>query len=266
MLSIQPKFTNSAVAKVSFKSDNSEYIVDENKYNEKKSYYETRKTDFEESLEDKYIPGRFKKVLRGGVAISEGVLEGWAVTWALIKSAEFLKDGFNKIKNSKLTKDMKEVFAPVKKGFKQAGANIRNVFSKGVNNFKTSKFSTNFINWVEKLDKNKAGHILVKSVEFVGKTFKKSGEWISKAAKSVLKPLKKMTYTKTANVAAVTLGIGCGVMGTYNALKAYAKRDAAKNAELDNKSSDVKDKTIEKVEKDYAQEVEELNEEMAGEE
>lgn len=265
MLSIQPKFTTSAARQVAFKADEADYVINESKYNEKKAYYEDKKNDFENTLGDKYIPGRFKKVLRGGVAVSEGVLEGWAVTWALIKSAEFLKDGYNKLKNSNLTKEIKDVFAPLKNGIKQAGQNIKKSFDKGLNNFKTSKFSTNFVNGVEKLDKNKAGHILVESVKFVGKTFKKAGSLLANAAKAIVKPFKKMSYVKSTNAVAVTLGVGCGVMGTYNALKSYAKKDAENNAKVQNKTNSDNDSTASKVEKNYSDEVDELNEEMAGE-
>ena len=211
MLSIQPKFTTSAASKIAFKADDADYVINESKYNEKKAYYEDKKNDFENSIGDKYIPGRFKKVLRGGVAVSEGVLEGWAVTWALIKSAEFLKDGYNK------------------------------------------------------LDKNKAGHILVESVKFVGKTFKKAGSLLANAVKAIAKPFKKMTYVKSTNALAVTLGVGCGVMGTYNALKSYAKKDAENNAKVQNKTNSDNDSAASKVEKNYAEEVDELNEEIAGE-
>lgn len=251
MLSIQPKFTNSSAHRITFKADDTDYIIDEKKYNEKKSYYEDKKNNFEESIGDKYIPSKFKKVLRAGVAVSEGVLEGWAVTWASVKFAGFIKDGYKKLKDGKLTKEIKDVFAPLTKGIKQVGKNIKKTFDKGINSVKTSKVATNFVNWVEKLDKNKAGHILVESVKFVGKTFKKAGTFITKAAKALVKPFKKMTYTKATNAAAATFGIGCGVMGTYNALRAYAKKDSAEKAKVSDKTEKVPD------------EVDELDEEMA---
>jgi len=222
MLTIQPNFTQRASQRLAFKGEN-DFITDE-KYNEKKAYYQNQVQEFDTLIKDDYIPDKLKKPLKYGKILAGSLLEGWAVFWAANKGAGFIKNSFIKSANSKLANEIGDIAKPAKKGIKDAGKKLADSISKKFGHIKDSKFMTNLAEKIDKLDKTRVGHVLVAGVKAVG-------HFIAKVAKAVVSPFKKITYDKTAHAASTTLGVGCGVAGAYNELRTDENNKAAKTAE-----------------------------------
>lgn len=247
MLTVQPKFTNQSSYKTSFKGDSD--FINESKYNEKKSYYENQKSEFDKIINDEYVPEGMKKGAKVFKIASEGILEGWAVTWAATKGGKFLKSGYLKAANSKFVKWATEMLKPLGKGLKKSSKNIKTSLLNGLEKIKTSKpvtKTTSFLNKAEEtLNKTKLGQVVVATIKGIGKALKTVGKAISSIAHKIAEPFKKVTYDKAAKATASTLGVGSGIAGAYSAAR---KETKATDADLN---------------KDYAGEVEDFNEDLA---
>ena len=244
MLTVQPKFTNQSSYKTSFKGDSD--FINESKYNEKKSYYENKKSEFDKIINDEYVPEGMKKGAKVFKIASEGILEGWAVTWAAAKGGKFLKAGYLKAASSKFTKRATEMLKPLGKGLKKSSRNIKISLLNGLDKIKTSKLltkTTSFFNKAEEtLNKTKLGQVVVATVKGIGKALKAVGKAISSITHKIAEPFKKVTYDKAAKATASTLGVGSGIAGAYSAARKETN-DTASN-------------------KDYADEVEDFNEDL----
>ena len=253
MLTIQPKFTQSVSnSVVTFRGDDDS--LNEARYSKKRSYYQRQKEEFEEILNDQYVPEGMKKGAKVFKIASEGILEGWAVTWAATKGGKYLKSAFVKLANSKLAKGLKDILKPLNKGLKEVGKNFTKSASKNIDNIKQSSFITNMAKNLTKLEENLnktgAGRAVVKTVKAIGKGLKATGRLIKKFAQKIAQPFKKMTYDKAAKATASTLGVGSGIAGAYSAAR------ESKNDKVDDSIYD----------DDYATEVERFEQEIAEDE
>lgn len=247
MLTVQPKFTNQSSYKTSFKGESD--LINEEKYNEKKSYYQNQKMEFDKIINDEYVPEGMKKGAKVFKVASEGILEGWAVTWAATKGGKCLKSGYLKAANSKFAKWATEMLKPLGKGLKKSSKNIKTSLLKGLENIKTSKLvtkTTNFFSKAEEtLNKTKLGQVVVATIKGIGKAFKAVGKAISYIAHKIAEPFKKVTYDKATKATASTLGVGSGIAGAYSAARKESKE------------------TTSDMDKDFADEVEDFNENLA---
>lgn len=243
MLTVQPKFTNQSSYKTAFRGDNN--FITEDKYNEKKDYYENQKLEFDKIINDEYVPESMKKGAKAFKVISEGVLEGWAVAWGATTGGKFLKSGFTKLINSKSAKWAEKMFSPISQGIKKSSKNFKTSFTKGVENIKTSKFVTNvsakLAKAEESLNKTTLGKALVTGIKYIGKAFETVGKFISKIGSKIKDFANKMTYEKASKATASTLGVGSGVAGAYSAAREEVKKAKNENDEKNDFSSEVED-------------------------
>ena len=220
MLTIQPNLTSYSKPMVSFKSKNYDE-GSEGYFKEKVDYYTQQAKEFEELSQDSNSPSGFRKAMKVFRVISEALLEGWAVAWGASKGAKILKSSVIKGADSKFAKHSKEVLKPVLEGVKSSGKKVAELFTKGVEKFKASKFAEKFTNFVAKMRENKIGKYVVEGFEYIGKAIKYVGKLIASGAKKIVEPLKGKPageiYDKGAKVASNTLGVGAGVAGAYNA-------------------------------------------------
>lgn len=230
MLTVQPKFTNQSSYKTSFKGEAD--FINEDKYNEKKAYYQNQKIEFDNIINDEYVPEGMKKGAKVFKVASEGILEGWAVAWGATKGGKFLKAGFVKAANSKFAKWASNMLSPIGKGIKKSANNIKTSFVKGLENIKTSKFVKNTSKKItkaeENLNKTALGKGLVTVIKTIGKGFKAVGKLISNIGKKIAKFCKNITYDKASKATASTLGVGSGIAGAYSAARDEIKKAEAK--------------------------------------
>lgn len=261
MLTIQPTgITQNSSKVLAFKGEDN--LLDEETYNKKRSFYNNQKDECDEILNDQYVPEGMKKGVKICKIASEGILEGWAVTWAAAKGAKIAKSSVVKALNSKVAKGAGEIFKPLGKGIKEAGKNLRASILKGFNNFKESKFITNISKQLTKLetklDKSSAGKVVVNIVKGIGKGFKAVGNGISTLAHKIAQPFKKLTYEKATKAGSTTLGVGSGIAGAYN-----AAREPEKNNEKTERNDRFKENTTDH---DFADEVERYEQELVEDE
>ena len=214
MLTIQPRFTQQASRAIPFRG-NEEYLNEET-YNQKKSYYQRQKEGFEEILNDEYVPDGMKKGAKVCKIASEGILEGWAVTWAATKGGKFLKSTFVKALNSKFAKWTAEMLSPVGKGLKTSAQKLMESLSNKTTNIKQSKFVNKLL---ENLNKTKAGQLVLNAAKTVGKGLKTALTFVKNLGQKIISPLKDLTYDKAAKATARTLGVGSGLAGAYSAAR-----------------------------------------------
>ena len=214
MLTIQPRFTQQASRTVQFRG-NEEYLNEET-YNQKKSYYQRQKEGFEEILNDENVPAEMKKGAKVFKIASEGILEGWAVTWAATKGGNILKSSFIKAANSKFAKWAAEMLSPVGKGLKTSAQKLMESLSNKTTNIKQSKFVNKLL---ENLNKTKAGQFVLNAAKTVGKGLKTALTFVKNLGQKIISPLKDLTYDKAAKATARTLGVGSGLAGAYSAAR-----------------------------------------------
>lgn len=234
MLTIQPKITSYSKPAVSFKANEGN---DENYFKEKVDYYKQKAKEYEAMASDSNTPKGFRKVMRGFGVISEALLEGWAVAWGASKGAKILKSGVIKGAESKFVKHSKEVLKPVAEGIKSSGKKVAELFTKVIDNIKTSKVAEKLTNFVGKMKEHKVGKYIVEGFEYIGKALKYVGKLIANGAKKIAEPFKNKPaseiYDKGAKAASVTLGVGAGAAGAYNAAtNATERKNAEENANI----------------------------------
>lgn len=214
MLTIQPRFTQQASRTVPFRG-NEEYLNEET-YNQKKSYYQRQKEGFEEILNDENVPAGMKKGAKIFKVVSEGILEGWAVTWAATKGGKILKSTFVKALNSKFAKWTAEMLSPVGKGLKTSAQKFMESLSNKTTDLKQSKLVNKLL---ENLNKTKAGQFVLNAAKTVGKGLKTALTFVKNLGQKIISPLKDLTYDKAAKATARTLGVGSGLAGAYSAAR-----------------------------------------------
>lgn len=232
MLKVQPtNIMHSSSRTPSFKGG--DIGIDEQTYNEKKNYYTKQNREFDEILQDQYVPEGMKKGVKVFKIVSEGILEGWAVAWAASKGAKFAKSGINKIFNSKTLETFAKITKPLRKGIADTGENVKTHIVKLGTKIKNSEFVTNLsekaANITEKMQNNSVGKFTLKIGSGIKKCFQALKNTITTVAQKVADSFKKITFEKATKGSAATLGVGAGLAGAYNA----AREDFIKN-EKDN--------------------------------
>lgn len=257
MLTIQPTgITNNNFSKHPvFKGEDN--ILDEQTYNKKKFYYANQKNECDKILNDQYVPDGMKKGVKICKVASEGILEGWAVTWAATEGAKFAKSSVLKAINSKFAKSTAKAMKPLKTGIQHSARNIGKSFTKGIENFKKSNFVTKVADKIDKaeksLNKSAPGRLVVKFISGIGKCFKALGNVISTVTHKLVQPFKKLTYDKAAKATAATLGVGSGAAGAYNA----AREEIIKDKAVKSNNNTSKNKAD-----DYADEIDNIQEQL----
>lgn len=210
MLTIQPNFTRNTA----FRAEKN--LVDQETYEEKKRYYKDKQREFNEILDDENIPEGMKKGAKICKVASEGILEGWAVAWGASKGASMLKSPkvvkfFIKI--GKLAKPVEEALGKV---FKKVGK----FSSEKIDALAKSKF-------VEKMDENKVGHVVVVGVKKLYNGIKSLCNNTKDLFVKYTGKVSGDTYDKVAGAASKTLGVGAGIGGAYTAARGGDKSDTS---------------------------------------
>ena len=224
MLTIQPKITSYSRPVVSFKGD-------EDFYKSKVDYYTQQYKDFDEMAQDPNSPKGLRKVMKGFAVVAEALLEGWAVAWGASKGAKVLRTPIKNFVNGKFVKHIKDIVRPLTNGVKDSASTITEKITKTADQIKTSKFAEKLTNIVNKMKENKVGRYVVKAFEYVGKAFKYVGNLVKNGANKVTEYFKGKTagqlYDKGARAASVTMGVGAGAAGAYNAATNAQERKEA---------------------------------------
>lgn len=219
MLTIQPKITSYSRPVVTFKAGYDESGDDF--YKSKIDYYKKQAAEFDELANNNDSPGGFRKVMKFFAVVAGALLEGWAVAWGASKGAKILKGGIKRGVHSNFAKQTKEVLKPIYNGIKASSKKAVEKGTEIIEKIKTSKLANKLTEFIGKMKENKVGKYVVKAFEYVGKAFKYVGSLIGKAAKKVAEPFKGKPageiYDKGAKAASVTLGVGAGAAGAYNA-------------------------------------------------
>ncbi len=250
MLTIQPKVVNlyPKMNQTSFKGGEAAALDidnDEALFEKKTQYYKHQINEFDKSLNDKYTPSSFKKVIKIFKVVSEALLEGWAVAWGASKGSKIIKSTVVKEMNSKTAKGLEEVLTPFGKKLKKAGLGIGTAIKNGFQAIKTSKFVTSagekLHNLAERMNKNSIGKYVVKGFEYIGKAFKFAADLVTAGYKRAAQLFEGKTasqiYDKATKATSTTLGVGAGAAGAYNAAtgkeKVQENKAASINDEVD---------------------------------
>lgn len=199
MLAIQPITLNST-KNASFKG-----IYDsQESYEKERRYFENQGREFDGIINDNNIPEGMKKPFKLARIITNGIVDGLAVGWAVMAGANSCK----KAAGSKYAKNISSAVKPIAEGFvktlKNFGGMITEVFQK----IKDNKYAQKVSALYDKFANSKYGKPVI---EFT----KKSANVVVEFAKTIINAVKGVTYDKASKTAAGVLGGGSGVAGAY---------------------------------------------------
>ena len=169
--------------------------------------------------------------MKGFAVVAEALLEGWAVAWGASKGAKVLRTPIKNFVNGKFVSHIKDIVKPFNKGIKDSAGKIAEKASEVVEKVKTSKLAEKLVNFVDKMKENKIGKYVVKGFEYIGKAINYVITKAKKVANKVTEYFKGKSagqlYDKGAKAASVTMGVGAGAAGAYNAATNAQERKEA---------------------------------------
>ena len=201
MLAIQPVSLNSTTKNTTFKAGVS---GSQNFYENERNYFEEQRGVLNGIINDDNIPEGMKKPLKVLRAITNGIVDGLAVGWAVMAGANSCK----KVANSNVAKSISSAAKPIGEGFIKALNNFGELIVGGFNKLKDTKFGQKVSTLYKKVADSKYGKPVF---EFT----KKSANVIVDFAKTTYKTIKSVTYDKATRALAKILGGGSGVAGAY---------------------------------------------------
>ncbi|MBR1425573.1 hypothetical protein IJ579_08425 [bacterium] len=213
MLTIQPNFVTKTSMRPVFTANDS--LLDEDYVNEQRDFFEQQRDNFDQIIEDDYVPGWVKKGAKVFRIISEGILEGWAVAWGATKSAKFVRSSSTKAVESGFYKGAKNILKPIKESF---GKFVSGKW-KALMSTEFMLKRSNEIN--EFLEKNSVGKAINSFIQGIKGKY---GKLVEKT--------KDITFDQVTNVTAGTLGVGSGAMGAYNSAISERNMEVAEDEEF----------------------------------
>lgn len=199
MLAIQPISLNST-KNASFKGiyDNQE------SYERERRYFENQGREFDGIINDDNIPEGMKKPFKFARIITNGIIDGLAVGWAVMAGANSCK----KAASSKYAKNISSAAKPIAEGFAKTLKNFGEIIAKRFQKIKDNKFAQKVSALYDKVANSKFGKPVI---EFT----KKSANVVVEFAKTIINAIKGVTYDKASKTAAGVLGGGSGIAGAY---------------------------------------------------
>ena len=224
MLTIQPNFTNQSYRKVpAFKAAQDNSTPEDEIYESKTNYYESKKQEFENLANKAETPKSLKDIANVFKIVSTMFLEGWAVAWGTRKGANFVKSSVVEGASSDVAKGTKNILKPIGKGFVAAGKKIAEYAAEGIKYIKGTslyiKANKGIESIVEKMNTNKVGRFVLNVLGKISNGVKAAFNLAAKPFKKVAEKVKTTSfdeaYDKTAKAASSTLGVGAGAASGY---------------------------------------------------
>lgn len=204
MLAIQPISLNSNPKNTSFKGvyDNKE------SYENEKRYFEEQRREFDGILNDSNIPEGMKKPFKLARIITNGVVDGLAVGWAVVAGANSCK----KVAGSKFVKNIGDAAKPIAQGFTKSFKNFSKLIKNSLKKLSNSKYGKKVVDAFDglynKFTTSKIGKTITESAKKVSSVVKEDARKIADFIKSV-------TYDRATKTTAGVLGGGSGIAGAY---------------------------------------------------
>ena len=200
MLAIQPVSLNSTSKNVTFKN-----VYDsKDSYERERTYFEQQGRELDGIINDNNIPDSVKKPFKLARIVTNGVVDGLAVGWAVMTGAKSCQ----KAVNSKMAKNMASAAKPIGEGFIKAMKNFGELIGKGFKKLTDNKFGNKVANLYDKLANSKYGKVIV---DFT----KKSAQVVIDFVNTIVKAIKGVTIDKASKTSAGVLGGGSGLAGAY---------------------------------------------------
>ena len=200
MLAIQPVSLNSTSKNVAFKN-----IYDSKEsYERERGYFVQQGRELDGIINDNNIPDSMKAPFKWARILTNGVVDGLAVGWAVMTGAKSCQ----KAVNSKTAKSVLSASKPIGEGFIKAMKNFGELIGKGFKKLTDNKFGNKVSNLYDKIANSKYGNA---TIDFM----KKSTQVVVDFVNTVVKAVKSITFDKASKTTAGILGGGSGVAGAY---------------------------------------------------